>query len=104
MPSNNSILVFGQNIPYKFAKTYINKIEGDAILKVSDGRSWSVLYKVRSRSNHSPAYEFCQGWMAFVRDNNLEEGDICTFELTNGKDLSFDVSIVKANVPLPQSK
>ena len=31
-----------------------------------------------------------------MRDNGLEEGDICTFELiNNGNSMSFKVSIVK---------
>ncbi|EXC30726.1 hypothetical protein L484_027901 [Morus notabilis] len=65
----------GCTLPYKFAKTHINKIEGDAILKFSDGRYWSVLYKVRDRLNGSPVAKFCRGWSAFVRDNALEQRD-----------------------------
>ncbi|EXC19482.1 B3 domain-containing transcription factor VRN1 [Morus notabilis] len=42
------------HIPCNFAKTYINKKKTNAILEVSDGRSWPVLYRlVRKQPNLS---------------------------------------------------
>lgn len=52
---------------------------------------------VRGGLDQAPRAEFCRGWFSFMRDNNLEEGDICTFELTNRNNNSFNVFIVKAN-------
>lgn len=92
---------FVQYIPCNFAKTYINKKKANAILEVSDGRSWPVLYRVRNRLVNTLEVEFCHGWNAFARDNNLKEGHICTFELIhdgNGNDMLFKVSIVKAHI------
>ncbi|KAL5547268.1 hypothetical protein UlMin_006955 [Ulmus minor] len=84
------------HMPYKFAKTYINKNESEIILRVSNGGSWSVHYITRERPFGSPVAELCDGWKKFVQDNNLEVGDVCIFELINGNEISFRVSITQA--------
>ncbi|XP_062075808.1 B3 domain-containing protein Os03g0619800-like [Humulus lupulus] len=80
------------HIPSWFAETYVKKKECEASLWVSNGKSWSVQYKVIGRSA-----EFGYGWKAFALENSLEVGDICNFEQTNnyGNEISFRVSIVK---------
>ncbi|XP_015890081.4 putative B3 domain-containing protein Os03g0621600 [Ziziphus jujuba] len=88
-------------IPKKFAERYISKKEGYFTLRISDGRTWSVQYKTRSKSNNI-GYEITEissggGWNSFARQNNLEVCDICIFELiSSGNDIShFQVSIVR---------
>lgn len=70
-------------------------------LWISDDRSWSV--KLSCGSNK--AY-FCRGWKEFVVDNDLVEGDICTFQLMKTGKLDLRVSIHRVSeqlksLPLP---
>ncbi|XP_062075802.1 B3 domain-containing transcription factor VRN1-like [Humulus lupulus] len=84
-------------IPAWFAETYINKKECEASLWISNGKSWSVYFKVRFRGGNTAA-EFINGWKAFAHENSLEVGDICKFELTqNDNGISFRVSCVKGD-------
>ncbi|KAH7520110.1 hypothetical protein FEM48_Zijuj08G0109200 [Ziziphus jujuba var. spinosa] len=94
------ILFFVQFIPKKFAKRYTNKKEGVFTLWISEGRTWSVRYKTRIKSDSGQEITEISdrgGWNAFARDNNLEVIDVCIFELiTSGNDISdFRVSIIR---------
>ena len=39
------------------------------------------------------AMRFKRGWVAFLKDNNLEEGDVCDFEVIERKPVVLNVSI-----------
>ena len=39
------------------------------------------------------AMRFKKGWVAFSKDNNLEEGDVCVFEVIERKPVVLSVSI-----------
>ncbi|KAM6591518.1 hypothetical protein CsatA_014123 [Cannabis sativa] len=70
-------------IPSFFAKEYLFKISSssqDVILKVQDGRTWSVKYYVRPDRVTSKT-RIKRGWKAFVQDNDLKVGDVCAFVL-----------------------
>ncbi|KAF4393185.1 hypothetical protein G4B88_001919 [Cannabis sativa] len=70
-------------IPSIFASQYllnnINK-HGDVILKVEDGRTWSVRYCF-SRRKRASKTKFQRGWKAFAQENDLKVGDVCAFVL-----------------------
>ncbi|KAM6591509.1 hypothetical protein CsatA_014114 [Cannabis sativa] len=70
-------------IPSIFASQYllnnINK-HGDVILKVEDGRTWSVRYCF-SRRKRASKTKFQRGWKAFTQENDLKVGDVCAFVL-----------------------
>lgn len=77
-----------QHVPKKFAERYIKKKEVDFTLRVLDGRSWLVRYRIRQKGSRFGTYNGCPeicraGWRAFAKDNNLEVGDVCIFELIN---------------------
>lgn len=61
-------------------------------LRVSD-KSWPV--KMSSYPDHS--CKFYGGWSAFLKENNVNAGDVCAFELIerNNVELVFKVSIFK---------
>ncbi|RYR32298.1 hypothetical protein Ahy_A10g046890 [Arachis hypogaea] len=92
----NSYSMNHQNIPSKFTAKYLKK-HATAILEVHDGgRTWAVTYSFG---------KFSSGWKRFAKDNSLNVGDICVFELTNPKDLYFKVSITRIEeeeLPLSQ--
>ncbi|XP_062102227.1 B3 domain-containing transcription factor VRN1-like [Humulus lupulus] len=67
-------------IPFLFAKDYLLSISKhqDVILKVKDGRTWSVKYYSR-KGRRSSKTRFECGWRAFAQDNDLKVGDVCVF-------------------------
>ncbi|PON54050.1 B3 DNA binding domain containing protein [Parasponia andersonii] len=81
-------------IPLDFAERYL-KNEGDVVLSVPNGRSWFCQFKFRSLRTGKQEAEIYGGWKDFAVDNNLEVGDVCIFELLDGTEISFQVSIVR---------
>ena len=42
------------------------------------------------------AIRFGKGWVAFLKDNNLEEGNVCVFEVIKRKPVVLSVSIFRS--------
>ncbi|XWS39999.1 hypothetical protein CRYUN_Cryun18bG0102500 [Craigia yunnanensis] len=70
------------HIPLCFAQRYLNGIDGTITLQVSEGKKWHV----RCIYGHG-SMKFSKGWAEFVMDNNLDEGDVCVFELINSMEI-----------------
>ena len=66
------------------------------ILKVQDGRTWSVKYSFRLYNGYVQA-RFKGGWRAFSQDNDLKVGDVCVFVLTKSVGILFEVHIFCEN-------
>ncbi|XP_021274943.1 B3 domain-containing transcription factor VRN1-like [Herrania umbratica] len=79
------------SVPEKFARKFFSKKLKEVILRLSNGKSWPVKYYQHSIRKLSA--KLCNGWRKFVLDNKLEVGDICVFELTEGIETSFKVTI-----------
>ncbi|KAI4357345.1 hypothetical protein L6164_001301 [Bauhinia variegata] len=62
-------------IPLQFCKQHLKK-RRDILLQALDGRTWHARYKV-GFSNKA----FLSGWGAFAKDNYVEVGNVCAFEL-----------------------
>ncbi|GMJ08742.1 REPRODUCTIVE MERISTEM 39, REDUCED VERNALIZATION RESPONSE 1 [Hibiscus trionum] len=90
---NNSLC-----IPHHFSRIHFESttIDIDIDLCLSNGKSWPAKYHQRSNIR-SPNGRICNGWRAFVDDNNLQVGDVCVLEMTdhNAK-ISFKVHIFQA--------
>ncbi|XP_017243497.1 B3 domain-containing protein Os01g0723500 isoform X2 [Daucus carota subsp. sativus] len=67
------------NIPYQFSMAHLPKCKVQLILRNEDGKSWVInsIPNTRVQTSHT----FCGGWLSFVRDNTINMGDICIFEL-----------------------
>lgn len=67
------------NIPYQFSMAHLPKCKVKLILRNEDGESWVInsIPNTRVQTSHT----FCGGWLSFVRDNTINMGDICIFEL-----------------------
>ncbi|KAJ1440370.1 DNA-binding barrel domain superfamily [Sesbania bispinosa] len=61
---------------------------------VLDGRTWHGRYIFRKVGRYSNV-QVTSGWKKFASDNNLKEGDVCLFELTKSRPLSFKVLIFR---------
>ncbi|KAM7510276.1 hypothetical protein LguiB_009151 [Lonicera macranthoides] len=72
----------GVNIPQVFATRYFtkeNENDNKVTLQVADGmRVWSVTCILGT--NYA---RLSRGWVFFARDNCLQEGDVCVFEVIN---------------------
>ncbi|XP_065871967.1 B3 domain-containing transcription factor VRN1-like [Euphorbia lathyris] len=67
-------------IPSSFARKYLRK-NGDAILNVLDGRTWSIKYFSYINCGSEITRIKNSGWKKFAEDNGLGVGDVCIFEL-----------------------
>ncbi|XAR64082.1 hypothetical protein NMG60_11024288 [Bertholletia excelsa] len=67
------------NIPYQFSMAHLPKCKVKIVLHNLKGESWTVnsIPTIKVHTSHT----LCGGWMAFVRDNDINEGDVCIFEL-----------------------
>ncbi|KAL7155164.1 hypothetical protein ABFS83_03G057100 [Erythranthe nasuta] len=79
------------NLPYQFATEHLAKCKLKIVLRNLKGETWTVnsIPTTKVQTSHT----FCGGWLAFVRDNNIDIGDICIFELV--RKLEFNVRILR---------
>uniref|UniRef100_A0A6N2N9U6 TF-B3 domain-containing protein n=1 Tax=Salix viminalis TaxID=40686 RepID=A0A6N2N9U6_SALVM len=67
------------NIPYQFSMAHLPNCRTEIILRIIKGACWSVNSVPTTRVHTS--HTLCGGWMAFVRSNEINVGDVCIFEL-----------------------
>ncbi|KAB1207422.1 B3 domain-containing transcription factor VRN1 [Morella rubra] len=91
-PSFISVLRPYLYVPAGFACKYLRQHQ-IAILKIADGQQWSTKYRPQTPS--SSAVRIGEGWTEFSRENNLEKGDVCVFELIQMKPVVLNVSIFR---------
>lgn len=72
----------------------LGKHSGAVILRVLDGRTWSVEMKCEIATR--PKLRLQYGWTEFVRGNNLEVGDVYVLVLIDDTKLVFEVVIFRA--------
>ncbi|RZC76665.1 hypothetical protein C5167_000814 [Papaver somniferum] len=76
-------------VPAVFATSHLTNIKQMMItLRVSDGRTWEVVYVSQTPTNG----RISQGWAEFVADNDLKEGDVCVFELVDRRK-NFEMNV-----------
>ena len=71
------------------------KNQGDVVLTVPNGKYWSAQFKITPLKFKNRFPRLCDGWQEFANSNNLEVGDVCIFELLDGTQILFEVSIVR---------
>ncbi|KAL5721238.1 hypothetical protein ACHQM5_013825 [Ranunculus cassubicifolius] len=76
-------------VPRAFAKVYMTKDPEQVTLRVPDGGVW------HTRCNIGSHHTLVGGWKSFVLDNNLKDGDVCTFELVKRNPLELKVLIIR---------
>ncbi|XP_043725528.1 B3 domain-containing protein REM16-like [Telopea speciosissima] len=71
---------FFLTIPQAFVREHIPRSTKEVVLRVVPPgvKTWVTTYN----GYRSYGVGLSGGWMNFVRDNNLEEGDVCVFQLT----------------------
>ncbi|KAK7818810.1 b3 domain-containing transcription factor vrn1 [Quercus suber] len=79
-------------VPVQFAVKYLRQPK-IVKLQTSNGKQWPAKCILRDRA--SSAMNIGRGWTVFSRDNNLEEGDVCVFELIKKQPVVLKVSIFR---------
>ncbi|KAE8723352.1 hypothetical protein F3Y22_tig00012493pilonHSYRG00050 [Hibiscus syriacus] len=77
-----------KSIPEEFADRYL-KNSGEIILRVPDGRTWTVEYGRITTDERQRAVFGRSSWGAFVIGNELKEGDVCILEQIKDNDLNI---------------
>ncbi|CAI8606380.1 unnamed protein product [Vicia faba] len=68
-------------IPQEFAAVHLPDCRTELTLRNSRGECWTVNSIPDAKGGK--AHTLCGGWMAFVRDNHINIGDTCVFELVS---------------------
>lgn len=76
------------HLPRNFDLRYLKDVQ--CIMLQISKRSWPV--KVL---NYKHICRISAGWPAFMKDNTLQEGDACVFEMKKGRKIVFNVSIFR---------
>lgn len=82
------------NIPSQFSTTHLPKCKVKIVLRNVKGESWTVnsVPSTKAQTSHT----LCGGWLAFVRGNNINMGDVCIFELV--QKCEFRVQILRVRI------
>jgi len=93
-----SCSIFNQAITKEYAFAYFPHGNANVTLqRPGKNEKWyPKLYKRKDRSTYMPRGQ----WSDFVRDNHVQEGDICVFLPTNGgRRFAFTVYLLSATAP-----
>lgn len=90
MTVSNVYRGFWLGIPTKFAVKYLPAQTEPITLLDSSGNTWRAKWLGNRRNGGLSG-----GWRRFTFDHNLEEGDVCTFELVDNKKLVLKVHICR---------
>ncbi|KAK7310210.1 hypothetical protein RJT34_07570 [Clitoria ternatea] len=94
------------NVPASFSRNYLVGLEGLAIIRLGNGRTWDVMLRVGRNRQEQAILGI--GWKKFSQDNRLKIGDKCKFMLIQGEEphVSFQVIITRGHrrhVPKPKT-
>ncbi|KAI9182261.1 hypothetical protein LWI28_023674 [Acer negundo] len=83
-------------VPLEFSKKYLINRDTELIkLHDRDGKEWSVeLSRYRPKGGGG---DLKHGWTKFSKEKNLNEGDICMFELIRKKNIVLKVSVFRSS-------
>ncbi|KAL1833940.1 hypothetical protein ACET3Z_003591 [Daucus carota] len=91
--SHSSLVRIFHYIPKTFKEAYKKWKYQNQILLEAEGRIWPVTCSLYSNCNQC---RIRQGWAQFARDNSLNAGDVCVFELINPSTKLLQVLIFRA--------
>lgn len=91
------ILVMQLNIPLEFVRSYLQRETRMFILQPASQETWSVRCMIGD--SH---VRLAKGWRNFARDNKLQVGDICVFELMKVTKTKFKVGTLPAAPKSPR--
>ncbi|POO03196.1 B3 DNA binding domain containing protein [Trema orientale] len=84
-------------VPADFSKKYLRTSSELITLEAPNGDQCivSCTCNASKPSSSSSAKRIIRGWCGFFRENDLEEGDVCVFELINRRNIVLKVWIYR---------
>ncbi|CAN6310163.1 unnamed protein product [Urochloa humidicola] len=82
------------DISRQYAGAYLT-FEDQTLLLKHRGRSWEVWCRMQKRKAGG-AKRLSKGWKQFARDNKLQVGDLCLFELLENREYTINVHIIRS--------
>lgn len=79
-----------QHIPTDFSHKYMDKPSERVRLVGYSNKWWPVNLKC-----HNKKLNLSKGWAKFVKENNLQVGNFCLFELIERENYVFKVSVTR---------
>ncbi|GMI68099.1 REPRODUCTIVE MERISTEM 39, REDUCED VERNALIZATION RESPONSE 1 [Hibiscus trionum] len=83
------------SIPHNFVEKHLREEHCSVTLCSKSGKTWIATFKQTHIGKKLDNAFLQTGWGTFVRDNNVQVGDVCAFELINSTEISFKVLIYK---------
>ncbi|XP_047320877.1 B3 domain-containing protein Os01g0723500-like [Impatiens glandulifera] len=84
--SYHCVKVFVLNFSNCSATEHLPSKRATVVLLNKEGRSWDVTYIPKKNQS-----TFSRGWVHFVNDNGLKEGDLCVFEILSQYEIRVHV-------------
>ncbi|KAL8150508.1 hypothetical protein V2J09_020316, partial [Rumex salicifolius] len=89
-------------IPRAHSRRYLKEDENGEkyiVLHGSSGRTWPVDYyhSLSNQSSTSKEVFLTHGWIEFVEDNHLQEGDYCIFEMLMSKSKAYKITTYRVD-------
>lgn len=80
-------------VPYQFSMEHLPSCRTEIVLQNLKGECWTVnsIPTLKVETMHT-LHTFCGGWMGFVRENGIQMGDICIFELVGSCEMRVHIS------------
>ncbi|KAG4991287.1 hypothetical protein JHK87_024744 [Glycine soja] len=84
-----------QHVPMDFVRKHLVNVKQKLMMIHFRKKLWPVRFVVRESSTVSG--NLSTGWAWFVRENELQRGDVCIFELFNREDATFDAHVFRGH-------
>ncbi|KAG2536571.1 hypothetical protein PVAP13_9NG197300 [Panicum virgatum] len=81
------------DISRKYADVYL-PFDHQTLLLQHRGKSWEVRCQIQKSKSNLRSKRLLKGWKQFARDNNLQVGDLCLFELLEDREYTMNVDII----------
>lgn len=70
----------------------------DIYFQVSNNEKvWHAEYTMKMSNKGRIRFKVIRGWRKFSKDNNLEVGDVCNFEVILSTNMTFHVHVFKSS-------
>ncbi|TKY69300.1 B3 domain-containing transcription factor VRN1 [Spatholobus suberectus] len=81
-------------VPSNFVSKYFVNMNRDVMMIQFRKKLWPVTFLFNECDNSGT---LSAGWSSFARENKLQPGDVCIFELVNREDATLDLHVFRGN-------
>jgi hypothetical protein len=88
-----TLSLYDQDFSAEYAGVYL-PFKKVTLMLNCHGKSWNVMCRIQAQRGQRTFKRLCKGWAQFARDNNLQLGDLCLFELLKTKKYTMNVNVI----------